>query len=58
MSTQPRRGGVTEEEMEQHTSEFASGNTPSTPCPDVLERSTVTEIRPWIYDFEMGLVNK
>ena len=49
---------VTEDEMERHTSAFASGNAPSAPCPDVLERSTVMEIRSWIYDFEMSLRNQ
>jgi len=49
---------VTEDEMERHTSEFAAGNTPSAPCPDVLERSTVMEIRSWIYGFEMSLQNQ
>ena len=40
---------VTEEEMKQYADAFVSEDPSSGPCPPPLERSTVEEIRSWIF---------
>jgi len=40
---------VTEEEMKQYADAFVSEDPSSEPCPPPLERSTVEEIRSWIF---------